>query len=380
MYNKNDLGLYIHVPFCKSKCFYCDFNSFAGKEEFIPSYFKALKAELEYYKNKLIGFRIKTIFIGGGTPTLVEPQYLNEILVCCKQNLNVEEDAEITIESNPGTLSFDKLMSYKTMGINRISIGLQAWQKKLLSKLGRIHSLEEFLENYNLARKVGFKNINIDLIFGLPGQTLKDWEETLEKVLQLQPEHVSCYSLKIEEGTAFGKWVETGELEVVEDELDREMYYLAKEMFKNFHLTHYEISNFAKSGFECKHNLVYWKQDEYIGIGAGAHSFFMSRRYNNIYDIEKYISIDFSKEPPVEGVNIIEKQEAMSEFLILGLSLLDGISGSEFYNRFKVDLFDIYNEKINLLKNKNLIEIFGDKIKLTKLGLDLANQVFVEFV
>lgn len=380
MYNENELGLYIHIPFCKSKCFYCDFNSFAGKEEFIPVYFNALKAELEYYKNKLAGIKIKTIFIGGGTPSLIDTMYLNGILSWCKQNLIIKEDAEITIETNPGTLNFDKLMGYNTMGINRISMGLQAWQKNLLIKLGRIHTIEEFLENYNLARKVGFKNINIDLIFGLPEQTLNDWEETLKNVLELEPEHVSCYSLKIEEGTAFGKWVEAGELSVAEDELDREMYYTTQEMFKKFHLKHYEISNFAKPGFECKHNLVYWKQDEYIGIGAGAHSFFKGKRFSNVFDIKKYVEIDFMKEVSFEDVNIISKKDAMSEFIILGLRLLDGISGEEFYNRFEVDLFDTYKEKLNLLKNKNLIEIVGDKVKLTKLGLDLANHVFVEFV
>jgi oxygen-independent coproporphyrinogen III oxidase len=266
------------------------------------------------------------------------------------------------------------------MGINRLSMGLQAWQKSLLSKIGRIHSLEEFLQNYKQAREVGFKNINIDLIFGLPGQTLKDWEETVKNVLELDPEHVSCYSLKIEEGTPFGRCIQTGELKEIDDELDREMYYLAIEMFKRLNLKHYEISNFAKPDFESKHNLIYWNQEEYIGIGAGAHSFFEGKRFNNIYDIEKYISIDFTKENPVENLCIVDEKEAISEFMILGLRLLDGISKREFFNKFNRDLYEIFGEELERLLKKKMIEIDDDKIKLTLLGQDLANQVFVEFV
>lgn len=380
MFNKNEIGLYIHIPFCKAKCFYCDFNSFAGKDELVPTYIEALKAELEYYKKKLYNYKIKTIFIGGGTPSLIETKHVNDLISWCKQNLNIEKSAEITIEANPGTLDFDKLRSYKVMGINRLSMGLQAWQKSLLRKIGRIHSLEEFLQNYKQAREVGFKNINIDLIFGLPGQTLKDWEETVRNVLELDPEHVSCYSLKIEEGTPFGNCIQTGELKEIDDELDREMYYLAKEMFKKLNLKHYEISNFAKPDFECKHNLIYWNQEEYIGIGAGAHSFFEGKRFNNIYDIEKYISIDFTKELPVENLCIIDEKEAISEFMILGLRLLDGINKKEFFNKFNRDLHETFGEQLERLLKKKMIEIGNDKIKLTLLGQDLANQVFVEFV
>lgn len=378
--NEKSIGLYIHIPFCKSKCYYCDFNSFAGREELTGPYFEALGDEIRYYSGRLKNCKIKTIFIGGGTPSLVEARHIYEILNSCRQHFNLEESVEISIETNPGTLTYEKLMMYKASGINRLSIGLQAWQDRLLQELGRIHRMDEFIENYNLAKKVGFKNINVDLIFGLPGQRMNDWIESVVNVPKLGATHISCYSLKIEDDTVFGNRLAEGELIPADDELDREMYYFAIDKLSKLGFHHYEISNFAKPGYECRHNLTYWRAEEYLGVGAGAHSYLEGKRFNNICKIEDYISFILNQELPVENVELIDKKDAMSEFLILGLRLIDGISMSEFKSRFDEDIFNIFGNEINKLLRKQLIEQDGDRLKLTETGLDVANKVFVEFL
>lgn len=378
--NLHKIGLYIHIPFCKAKCHYCDFNSLAGKEDSIPSYFHAMGQELKGYTDRLKSYRIKSIFIGGGTPSLVSPHHIYAVMSLLSQSFNVEKGAEISIEANPGTLTFEKLTSFRNAGINRLSMGLQAWQQNILNKLGRIHSADEFAENFRQARKAGFTNINVDLIFGIPGQDLRDWDHTLEEVIKLAPEHISCYSLKVEEGTVFGQMYEQGTLNLMDEELDREMYYKTIEKLGQYGYKHYEISNFAKPGLECKHNMVYWNAQEYIGVGAGAHSYFEGVRYSNKYDLEEYMNCIFEGDNPVEEQQKIYKNDRIVEFVILGLRLTDGISLNEFRERFGEDIFNLYGDKINLLLKRKLIEICADRIKLTSLGLDLANQVFVEFV
>ncbi len=380
MEGRTEIGLYIHIPFCKAKCFYCDFNSFAGAEDLVPSYFHALKNEAALYGGDLADCTVKTVYIGGGTPSFVDTRYLYEILNTCRQCFNIGKNAEISIETNPGTLTYEKLMAYKSMGINRLSIGLQAYQDSLLRKLGRIHDFHQFLENYNQAVRTGFKNINIDLIFGLPGQTLRDWAQTLLNVIQLGPAHVSCYSLKIEEGTPFGKSLEDGELIPIEDELDREMYYMAIEKMGAAGLKHYEISNFARPGYQCRHNLIYWKAEEYLGLGAGAHSYLFGERYNNVYGLDGYIKNSRNKDSLKENVQIIGKAESMAEYMILGLRLTDGIHAGEFKSRYGEDLYEIYHEKIHKLLRKNLLVMEKDGIKLSSSGMDLANTVFMEFI
>ena len=378
--SKKSIGLYIHIPFCKAKCFYCDFNSFACMEDFIPAYFDALKKEIELYKDRLRGYTIKSIFIGGGTPSCVDHRYINELMSQCSQNFCIEENAEISIETNPGTLTEEKLTNYNLLGINRISMGLQAWQDRLLKKIGRIHDNHVFVENFNQARKAGFKNINVDLIFGLPSQSKQDWVETIRNILDMQPEHLSCYSLKIEDDTAFGRQLEAGELIPVEDELDREMYYAAKEMITGSGYEHYEISNFAKPGYLCKHNLIYWKAETYIGLGAGAHSYLEGKRFNNIAPVVEYIDYLKGGSVPSGGFEIIGREEEISEYMILGLRLTDGIDIHEFRDRFNRDLFELYGEQIKRLSGKNLLKFQEDKIMLTSKGLDLANEAFIEFL
>lgn len=378
-YNKN-IGLYIHIPFCKAKCNYCDFNSFPGREEQFNGYFETLRQEIRYYSEILKGRTIDSIFIGGGTPSLVEPVYIYELMKDCRQFLDISDKSEISIESNPGTLSYEKLLSYRVNGINRLSIGLQAWQDGLLKMLGRIHTSEEFLVNYEAALKAGFRNINVDLIFGLPGQTFKDWTATINKVLGLGIRHISCYSLKIEEDTPFGCMLEEGRLEMAEDELDRQMYWYAVDELKKHGYGHYEISNFALAGYECRHNLRYWRAEEYLGVGAGAHSYLDGKRFNNICDIGEYIGVKSADPGMKEDIQIIDKAGSMSEYMILGLRLIDGILASEFEERYGEDIFTVYGRQLDKLIKKELIEYKEGRICLTAFGLDIANDVFVEFV
>ncbi|MDQ2084985.1 radical SAM family heme chaperone HemW [Herbivorax sp. ANBcel31] len=377
---KKKISLYIHIPFCMAKCYYCDFNSFPCRAEFIPAYFNALRKELIQYEKKLKDYKVSTIFIGGGTPSLVDANNIYELMLLFRQTFYVDKDAEITIESNPGTLSLEKLDTYTKSGINRLSIGLQAIQDSFLESLGRIHNLEEFKDGYKLALKAGFKNTNIDLIFGIPGQTLDDWKETLEYVIECEPAHLSCYSLKFEENTVFGEKLNSGKIIPVSDECDRKMYWEAIEKLKEKKYQHYEISNFSKKGFESRHNLVYWKSLEYIGIGAGAHSFFKNVRYNNIASLDEYVENINRGISIKENKQLIQKKDRISEYMILGLRLIKGVDMKDFKNRFEMEVLEVYKEQIKNLKKRNLIKIDGNMLKLTPLGLDLANQVFVEFL
>ncbi|HEX3030604.1 MAG TPA: radical SAM family heme chaperone HemW [Clostridia bacterium] len=379
MENK-EIGLYIHIPFCKSKCHYCDFNSFSGRDSIVPAYFDSIKREITLYSDRLKSYTIKTIFLGGGTPSYIDPHYIYEVMNLCRKKLDITSNAEISIETNPGTLTYEKLIAYKDIGINRLSIGLQAWQNHILKGLGRIHTNSEYIENFYEARKAGFSNINTDLIFGLPGQTLKDWNETLERVIELKPEHLSCYSLKIEEGTEFGRLKDAGKLEEIEDELDREMYYMAIEKLKKEGFSHYEISNFAKPGYECKHNMIYWRAEEYIGFGAGAHSYFQGKRYNNASNPEEYSAALNRGIQPLEDIQEIDREEQMSEYMLLGLRLIEGIDCLEFESRFNANVFSLYGDRIAVLCKKKLLETEERFIRLTPKGLDFANEVFMEFV
>jgi len=376
----NTLGLYIHIPFCKSKCYYCDFNSFAGRENTVYPYFQALKNEIEVYEKALQDYKIGTVFIGGGTPSFVDADYILELISNCRMHFDIEPEAEISIETNPGTLSYGKLAAYLDAGINRLSMGMQAWQDRLLKSIGRIHRTDEFIENFELARKVGFSNINVDLIFGLPGQTFNDWVETVNNVIGLGPSHISCYSLKIEEGTVFSDWLSEGKLIPVDDELDRQMYHFTIERLTGHGYRHYEISNFSKPGFECRHNLVYWEDRQYIGLGAGAHSYFNGKRYNNTYDLDKYIYYAGKRQFHRENIQEIDINEQISEYMILGLRLIQGVNVDKFKEEFGADVFNLFGEKINKLISRGLLEFNEGMLRLTKTGLDLANQVFIEFV
>lgn len=377
------IGVYIHIPFCKSKCHYCDFNSYVGKDSLIPEYCNALIKEIGMYSgNDSFSKKVKarSIYIGGGTPSLISEEYISRIIERCKNCFEVSEDAELTIEANPGTITGGKVNAYKKVGINRLSLGLQSWQNRLLKYIGRCHSVEDFIDSLYIAREAGFDNINADLIFGLPSQTFREWEETLEKVIDKDLEHLSCYDLKIEEGTVLYNKVEEGQIQPIDDILDREMYHETITKLKGKGFNHYEISNFSKPGYESKHNLIYWKAENYIGLGAGAHSYFNNRRYSNIENPMDYTTKILTNENTLKNIQEVAEADRISEYLILGLRLVDGICMHEFKRKFGRDILELYGGNIDLLVNRELLSFSEGKIKLTRLGLDLANQVFVEFI
>lgn len=369
-----DLSIYIHIPFCVKKCLYCDFLSFSQGEENQREYIKALIKEIKAFKNKE-DYLVKTIFIGGGTPSSIKAEYINEVLENIKEDFKLSKDCEITMEANPGTIDKIKAEIYKSAGINRISLGLQAVQDRLLKRLGRIHSFEEFKKSFKILRNAGFDNINVDLMFSLPEQSLKDWEESLLTVAKLSPEHISSYSLIIEEGTPFYKEAEENPNFYTTEENDRLMYYKAKEILNSFGYKQYEISNFAKDGFNSRHNTVYWKRGEYIGFGLGASSFLNDTRFKNTEDFKAYLNGS-----PYEEVEEIKGRNAYSEFMFLGLRMTEGISLKEFEECFKVSIFDVYNEEIQKHLADGLLIQNGDRLYLSEKGIDVSNSVFVDFI
>jgi oxygen-independent coproporphyrinogen-3 oxidase len=337
-----EIALYIHIPFCKQKCLYCDFPSFAGKENLMVDFSKALAKDIETASKR----KIKTIFIGGGTPTylcLKAWKYIKDSI----HKLDKSENLEFTVEGNPGTFTEENLRFLKEMGVNRLSIGLQCFQNTILKKIGRIHTAEDFIMSYEMARNIGFKNINIDLMFGLPDQSMDDWKETLEKVVKINPEHISCYSLIVEEKTPFYNMYKKGMITLPEEELEREMYRYGVDFLKNKGYDQYEISNFSKKRMECKHNLVYWELGEYIGCGSGAHSYIDNLRYRNDENIEKYISSIGEKNFLKLDEHRNSREDDMEEFMFMGLRKISGISIMEFNKRFEKDIYNIYGNIIN---------------------------------
>ncbi|MBQ9314028.1 MAG: radical SAM family heme chaperone HemW [Clostridia bacterium] len=351
---------YIHIPFCKQKCLYCDFNSFDNQDYLIESYISALKKEISCYNIK----ELYTLYIGGGTPSYISEKYISDIL-----NL-LPKSTETTIEINPGTISFEKLTAYKKAGINRVSIGLQVADDHILKLIGRIHSLKEFEESYSLVRKAGFENVNVDLMFGLPTQTLNSFKETVEYLINLKPEHISSYSL-IVHNHIFKN--------LPSDEEEREMYHYLVTKMKDAHYKHYEISNFAIEGYESKHNLAYWKQKEYYGFGAGASSFIDNKRYTNVRNVKQYISlVNDNKEVRILEETLNEENK-LNEYMMLGLRTIEGINIKETNEKFNTNILKRYEKSLKKLNGYRLIEI-DDNVKLTSKGLDLANVVWEEFV
>ncbi|MCI1930701.1 MAG: radical SAM family heme chaperone HemW [Clostridia bacterium] len=377
---KQPLSIYIHIPFCVKKCLYCDFPSFAGCENIYDDYVSALCSEISDNASVFSDCEIKTIFIGGGTPTVLSCKNIGKIMDSIIEKYNVSNDAEITSEANPETVDFKKLSEMRSMYINRLSMGVQAWQDRLLKKLGRIHTRETFVANFNEARRAGFKNINCDLMFSLPSQTMDDWEETLENVLKLKPEHISAYSLIIEDGTPFKKMFDEGCLNPIDDDIDRKMYYLCKEMLSDKGYKQYEISNFAKPGFECRHNCVYWQTQEYVGFGLAAHSYFNGKRFHNTLDMKKYIEAKGSFNKLHEDIEILSEKEKIEEFMFMGLRMNRGIEKEEFKNRFNFEIDDIYKNELCKLKEEKLINENNGRIFLTEYGMDVSNYVFEEFI
>ena len=378
MIKNNEIGVYVHIPFCKKKCDYCDFISYCNKDNLIDDYVQAVKAEIQ---SQNIKPEITTIYIGGGTPSYIDSKYIIEILEKIKEK-NVSSNAEITIEVNPGTVTKEKLEDYIKSGINRISIGLQTTNDELLKQIGRIHNFTQFLETYKLAKKVGFKNINVDLMLGLPNQRIKDLKESLEQIIKLKPKHISVYSLIVEDGTPIANKIEKGEMQLPDEELERNMYWFVKNTLELNGFIHYEISNFAKKGYESKHNLNCWNQKEYIGIGASAHSYRDITRYSNTENIEEYIENvnngNFNRNKIIHEVQ--KEDDAKKEFMLLGLRKIKGVDINLFKNKFGDNPIYLFRNELKKLTDERLLIIDDNNIRLTNKGLDLANLVWEEFI
>lgn len=386
------LGIYVHIPFCQEKCQYCDFLSFGGQNRKVQQdYVQALLREIHSYGSQgtftLKGTeqdfskrRIDSIFFGGGTPSLLPESMIQEILEALRKDFMLAPDAEITIEANPGTISKEKLLTYRQAGINRLSIGVQSAEEDLLRRLGRIHSWQDFLDCYRWAREAGFTNINCDLMFALPDQSEAQWQHTLEAVLSLDPtpEHISFYSLQLEEGTEFHRLHQEGKLHLTDEETDRRMYWSAAEQLANHGYEHYEISNAARPGYASRHNLRYWTFGDYLGIGLGAHSFMNGVRFSNTTIIEEYVN----NESQVVWQQENSSQDDREEYLFTGLRLHHGISLEDFQERFGAAVLEEYERIFHQLKNRGLLEWSGDgkRVRLTKTGVDVSNQVFVELL
>ena len=376
---QKELGVYIHIPFCKQKCYYCDFISFENKCDQVPQYIECLKKEVIGFD--FLNYNITSIYIGGGTPSYIDSKYIKQILDELRTKVKFD-DIEITIEVNPGTVTEEKLKEYKEAGINRISIGLQSTNNKLLKQIGRIHTYEEFLEAYKLVNKIGFNNINVDLMLALPGQTIQDLKESLEKIIALNPNHISVYSLIIEEGTKIEKLLDKGEIVLPEEEQERRMYWYVKDTLELKGYNHYEISNFSKKGKKSKHNMNCWNQEEYIGFGVAAHSYINNIRFSNTDNIKEYIK-NVKENNNKKNVTIEEEQtleDKKKEFMMLGFRKIEGVDISKFKEKFVDNPLFLYREKLNKLVEQGLIEVDLNNIKLTNKGLDLANLVFEEFI
>lgn len=375
------LGLYIHVPFCAQKCNYCDFNSYKIEEKNQKTdYLISIRKEMELYKEEFKSKEFTSVFLGGGTPSILTPEELTTLMENIYSNFNIGKDAEITMECNPGTLDKVKLKAIKSLGINRLSMGLQVTQDHHLKYIGRIHTYEQFEKNYKDAIEVGINNINVDLMYSLPNQSFDEWKETLNKIINLNPSHISAYSLILEEGTKFYDMYLNKEFELNDEEVDINIYnYTIDTLCKNgYH--QYEISNYSKEGYECKHNIVYWKCDNYLGLGPGASGYINNYRYSNICDIKGYNKcLEYDKRP-IEEKNILSKKDEMEEFIFMGLRMNKGINLDEFYKRFNIDFKHRYNDILGKLKNLNLIIEQNNNIILTQRGREVSNTVFVEFI
>ncbi|MDD5491593.1 MAG: radical SAM family heme chaperone HemW [bacterium] len=372
------VGLYLHFPFCQQKCNYCDFNSYAGMNHLLPKYLSALTQELFMYKVHVSV--VDTIYIGGGTPSLLAINDITRLFDSIRRNFYVADRAEITMETNPGSCTLEKLKVIKMNGVNRLSIGLQTFNNESLKKLGRIHTVEDFISTFQYARQAGFTNINVDLIYGLPWQTGEEWQDTLAGVLEVDPEHISLYSLTIEEGTPFGQDLKAGRIKKIDEELEAEMYENAVKLLKANGYEHYEISNFAKPGKRCRHNQIYWRNEEYVGLGAGATSYMGRVRYTNVKEIPQYIEKVFGNDYATSEKEALKLNKIIGETIMLNLRLLDGFKMDDLQKRFKTNIDQLYGPTIKILSNQGLLKEEEGMVKLTDHGLMIANQVFQRFV
>ncbi|OAT82305.1 radical SAM family heme chaperone HemW [Desulfotomaculum copahuensis] len=376
------IGLYIHVPFCLRKCRYCDFVSYPYSHAAAARYLAALEREMTFYGHRLTGEekQVATVYIGGGTPTCLPAAALTAVLDRCRTLFQFAPEVEITVEANPGTLDPDKLAALRAAGVNRLSLGVQACREDLLRLLGRVHNFGQAVEAVHQARRAGFQNLSLDLIFGIPGQTTAQWRSCLEQVLDLAPEHVSAYGLQIEENTPLGRAVQTGDVIPCDEETELAMFLESIHLLTARGFEHYEISNFARPGHQCRHNLRYWHNLEYLGLGPAAHSFMRGCRYSNEEKVAAYAARLADGERPVAFSERPSRRTAMGEGIFLGLRLIKGLSLDEFARRYGERAEYVFAPEIDRLCRLSLLESRDGYLRLTGRGLPLANQVFVEFV
>lgn len=387
---KKEFGLYIHIPFCRQKCFYCDFPSFAGREKKIDRYLQALEQEFALLKQRVHSkdnardterkFVPRTIYIGGGTPTVLNLDQLGKLLDIVQKYVAVSEAEEFTVEMNPGTVDREKLLLLQQAGVNRLSVGVQSFDDNCLQKIGRIHTAQEAVDTIELAHNLGFGNISLDLIYGLPQQDREILIQSVERALTLPVQHISIYGLQLEEGTAFQRMADMGKLHLPTDELVEAMYDYIVEKLPEAGYQRYEISNYALPGYESKHNLSYWQDVDYLGLGSGAHSYWQGTRYENPRGIDDYISVLEAGRLPATLEEQVDKQAHMEEYCFLGLRTAAGIDKNLFQQKFGVDLFTVYGRTIEKLVAQDLLQHTARGIALTTLGMKYGNQVFGEFL
>ena len=379
---KKPLSIYIHIPFCARKCLYCDFASGPGDANQIAYYMRVLQKEIRSFSAISTLYQVQTVFFGGGTPSFVAPHYIEQLLQLLRSQFDLAADAEISLEANPGTLDEEKLNTYRRAGVNRLSLGLQSVHEEELKRLGRIHSFSDFLYGYRIARRAGFRNINVDLMSGLPRQSLASWQESLAKAADLEPEHISAYSLIVEEGTPFYEQYGEGlgRLALPGEELDREMYHFTKEFLASRGYQRYEISNYAKPGYACRHNMTYWTLGDFLGFGQAAASYLERRRFTNPEGAEEYWQAARSSYQRFRQTPISSEKEQMEEYMFLGLRTARGVSRAEFKMRFGKDFPPQYDETLLDIYRQGLAEQREGRTLLTDRGIDVSNVILARFL
>lgn len=375
-----ELGLYIHIPFCERKCKYCDFYSVKKTDVIEKDFVESLCYELRSYKDKCKGYVVNTIFIGGGTPSYLKPTNIGLIINEIKNNYNLSDDIEISMEANPNSINMTNALMYKEYGINRMSLGVQSLDNNVLELIGRLHNSDDAINAIRILKKANFRNINTDVIFNIPGQNVISINETINRLILEDINHISFYSLKLEEGTVMYDMEKRGQIFLADDEEERNMYYAGREIMENNNYKQYEISNFSKVGFECRHNIKYWTGKEYIGFGPFAHSCFNNKRYNNISNIDLYYKNRYNPDEYRHLNEILTDDTKMFEFIILRLRMNKGFLISDFRDYFDKGFCDIYKNKLEKLINLELINFDGNNVRLTKKGMDISNYVFGEFL
>ena len=373
--HRKPLELYIHIPFCIRKCQYCDFLSGPSDRKTRDRYMDALQKEIQAVRD-VEAYEIVSVFIGGGTPSVLEAGAIASLMDIVREKFALRDDAEITIEANPGTVDMEKLSVFRQAGINRLSLGLQSTDPAELKMLGRIHTYEEFLQSYRMARAAGFDNINIDLMFAVPGQTEEAWKQHLREVAELEPEHISAYSLIIEEGTPFAE----KELDLPDEDTEYQMYEDTAEILKEYGYHQYEISNYAKEGYECRHNAGYWKRTEYLGLGLGASSLYGGLRFFNTRDMQEYLRFSDQAEKIRKEVTRLGRKDEIEEFMYLGLRMTEGVSEEDFEEKFGETLENIYAPVLQKYKETGFLEYTGTNWRFTRKGIHVSNHILADFL